>query len=1218
MPDTKLDLSAVKGMRPPDQAERKYRGKRWAVIVGISEYEHKELNLDYADQDADELYNFLIKPRGGGFQENRIKRLTNKKATFMEVNKALKSFLKQPEPDDLVLIYFSCHGAPDPATGIVYLLTYDTDPMDISGTAQPMEVIQDVLQQTLKAKHVVVLIDACHGAAVGSHFGGPKGGANDAEIINLHLLEMGKTREGIAMLTSSEANELSHEGKQWGGGHGVFTHCLLEGLKGGADDGDTGIVRVGKLFDYVRKRVIEETGEQQRPVIGSESYDPGLPLAIIGDISVVQHFQLGCCLHEMGRQLPDKRCFDSAVYHFDRAIALSHELFNQDHPQAMIQKGLALMAQKKYPVAIQCLHMAETDNGAIRAEALFHQCIAYVKSEQNIAALETADKFLEQCPNDPRHAWLQQFRQNRMRALLIGVGDEQDMAAIAADIDMVAELLHSQFKIEEENCKILLDQDATRTAIIRALDELAQNAESGDQVIIYYNGLAETKSPEIFLLPADYETDQPSTAIGVQEFDTTIREIPAGSKTVILDCPTSKQLLELAQQARDYRLYCAAQVGQRPQVRRLDGNMHGVFSYALVQALREVPYASLADLCQTVEQRIHNDVDASEQTPFLQGEETEPLFWQLYAKPYLTAYDLSFHRVFYDLTVDELRQQAACLTEQFLPELPGVIARGFVEKQAYNDAITTLAWLQQRRHLQAEEFLTLGLAHLGLQRYEEARVNLQSYIETTPERTSELSTLFESFARLQSPDIHVLLVGVSKYANRDIPWVRGVKNDIAGIKRVLIDQLEIPFDNIRELTDADATQAAIREEFLELADKARTNPALFYYAGNGSRTTDGLPTILSYDARMAPIPNDILLADLAQIAGHEQTNLVAIIDAGWIPGLEVPWRATWGGRFVACDPRPRPGTRALRPGRRYEEPPWEPTSQWLEQRTRMDESVTHLRIGCTTIYPASIQATVDPNFDSAGEAIVEAELPSPFNVNQQEIYGTMTWALLRILLDSRREELTYAVLRSALAQELKWLHPFVLAGRSEGRFLGDAVQEEEIRQALRKLSEHEPIHQAIDLLEQQINRSENRDSEGMLDLGIAYAALEKYRDSLDALERAEKLGLASAELQYWLGRVRYEMRGAYESQGILDAAIGNLRAAKEQDPDHAVAWYYLIQAVLASIERKQIQELDEAWTTYVALGAPLGQPQEIHGALEKLHSTVLSTNGRGHSASIAA
>jgi len=41
---------------------------RWAVIVGISKYKHAALNLQYADRDAEKLYQLLLTPQGGHFQ----------------------------------------------------------------------------------------------------------------------------------------------------------------------------------------------------------------------------------------------------------------------------------------------------------------------------------------------------------------------------------------------------------------------------------------------------------------------------------------------------------------------------------------------------------------------------------------------------------------------------------------------------------------------------------------------------------------------------------------------------------------------------------------------------------------------------------------------------------------------------------------------------------------------------------------------------------------------------------------------------------------------------------------------------------------------------------------------------------------------------------------------------------------------------------------------
>ena len=60
-------------------------------------------------------------------------------------------------------------------------------------------------------------------------------------------------------------NELSREGARWGGGHGVFTWAILEGLRGKADADADRFVTAGELFAYVRHRVRFETGFRQNP-----------------------------------------------------------------------------------------------------------------------------------------------------------------------------------------------------------------------------------------------------------------------------------------------------------------------------------------------------------------------------------------------------------------------------------------------------------------------------------------------------------------------------------------------------------------------------------------------------------------------------------------------------------------------------------------------------------------------------------------------------------------------------------------------------------------------------------------------------------------------------------------------------------------------------------------------------------------------------------------
>ena len=58
---------------------------------------------------------------------------------------------------------------------------------------------------------------------------------------------------------------------------GVFSHFLIRGLKGEADQDDDGIVRVQELYDFIYVNVRAYTGMRQSPVIKGD-YDPLMPV----------------------------------------------------------------------------------------------------------------------------------------------------------------------------------------------------------------------------------------------------------------------------------------------------------------------------------------------------------------------------------------------------------------------------------------------------------------------------------------------------------------------------------------------------------------------------------------------------------------------------------------------------------------------------------------------------------------------------------------------------------------------------------------------------------------------------------------------------------------------------------------------------------------------------------------------------------------------------
>jgi hypothetical protein len=67
-------------------------GDRWAIIVGMSKYQHESLNLRFADRDIEEFYKLLLTPSGVGFEEDHVKKLINEDATTAAITRALRSF----------------------------------------------------------------------------------------------------------------------------------------------------------------------------------------------------------------------------------------------------------------------------------------------------------------------------------------------------------------------------------------------------------------------------------------------------------------------------------------------------------------------------------------------------------------------------------------------------------------------------------------------------------------------------------------------------------------------------------------------------------------------------------------------------------------------------------------------------------------------------------------------------------------------------------------------------------------------------------------------------------------------------------------------------------------------------------------------------------------------------------------------------------------------
>ncbi|MFC1574532.1 caspase domain-containing protein [Gemmatimonadota bacterium] len=248
--------------------------ERWAVIVGVGEYESEDIpDLEFARADAESVHAFLTSSAAGPFEEDHVLFLKDEEATGAAIREALFVFLQQADWNDLVVIYFAGHGAPDPSRpDNLYLLPTDSDLNALAATGFPMWDVKTALRRQISAERVIVIADACHSAGTQEGLPGPEGG----NAIAGGFSQLFSPSRRLSM-TAAGSNEFSLEDARWGG-HGVFTHFLLEGLGGPGDADGNGIVTFSEVFDYVSQNVTQSTEGRQNP---QRAGFGDIPLAVV-------------------------------------------------------------------------------------------------------------------------------------------------------------------------------------------------------------------------------------------------------------------------------------------------------------------------------------------------------------------------------------------------------------------------------------------------------------------------------------------------------------------------------------------------------------------------------------------------------------------------------------------------------------------------------------------------------------------------------------------------------------------------------------------------------------------------------------------------------------------------------------------------------------------------------------------------------------------------
>jgi hypothetical protein len=219
------------------------------VLVGVAAYHHLS-RLSKATYDAQDLGDLLLDPVYAGYPRANVRLLLDDRATKGAINDELDKLARRAGSEDTVVIFFSGHGAQrvgglEPGE---YLCPVEADWSNLRGSAISTEELTSALG-AIRAGRVALFLDACHSGGVGR----PKDAMLQLQPgLSANAYERLAEGQGRVIIASCRPNEVSWE--LGGLTNGLFTHYLLEGLRGKAA-GPDGAVRILDLFKYVSMEV---------------------------------------------------------------------------------------------------------------------------------------------------------------------------------------------------------------------------------------------------------------------------------------------------------------------------------------------------------------------------------------------------------------------------------------------------------------------------------------------------------------------------------------------------------------------------------------------------------------------------------------------------------------------------------------------------------------------------------------------------------------------------------------------------------------------------------------------------------------------------------------------------------------------------------------------------------------------------------------------------
>jgi len=213
--------------------------ERFAVVVGNNLGDRRDTPLRYAEDDAVRMAEALTSVGGFPFENVIVMRSPDAGAmrqAILGLNERLRALSGPGTSDSMLLVYYSGHG--------------DAGALHLGETPLPLIELERMVRSS-PARFRVLVSDACRSGTLTRSKGG-----RPAPPVALQSDGLGSV-EGTVILTASAAGEDAQESDALQGS--FFTHHLVSGLLGAADDDDDGEVTLSEAYRYAHDQTLRDS-----------------------------------------------------------------------------------------------------------------------------------------------------------------------------------------------------------------------------------------------------------------------------------------------------------------------------------------------------------------------------------------------------------------------------------------------------------------------------------------------------------------------------------------------------------------------------------------------------------------------------------------------------------------------------------------------------------------------------------------------------------------------------------------------------------------------------------------------------------------------------------------------------------------------------------------------------------------------------------------------